>query len=347
MPARTYAERPVSLTDLQSIFEAAPLVWSSLRGRRLFITGGTGFFGAWMLETLAYLYVAHGIDVRATVLTRDSERIRHRWPHICAAGNISFISGDVRTFAFPDQTFDDVIHAATPVVDKLPPAELWDTIVGGTRRVLDLAVHSGAERFLLTSSGAVYGTPLPAARLMTEAQCVAPDPLSVGSGYGEGKRAAEWLCSCYSTSSKLECKVARCFAFVGPHLALDGHFAIGNFIRNAMDGRPIIVSGDGTPMRSYLYATDLIVWLFSILVNGRSAYAYNVGSEEAMSIRELALRVSAVFGNVPVEVAKEPELGRAPQWYVPSVARCRDELGLRQTVVLEEAVARTAAWNRR
>lgn len=343
----TRAAKPVSQVDLQSIFDASPSLWRSLNGRRMFITGGTGFFGAWLLECLAYLYSVQGVNVSVTVLTRDSVRTRERLPHIYAAKNISFIEGDVRSFDFPDNGFDDIIHAATPVVEQLPSGELWDTIVGGTRRVLDLAVHAGAERFLLTSSGAVYGQPPPEVDHISEDFRFAPDPLLVGSGYGEGKRASEWLCAAYSNSAKLECKIARCFAFVGPHLAMGAHFAVGNFIRNAMEGQPIKIGGDGTPMRSYLYATDLVVWLFSILINGRSLRAYNVGSSEAVNIRELASRVSAALGvQVPIEVAKSPVPGTRPQWYVPSVTRCTHELGLRQTVGLEEAVVRTAAWRR-
>jgi nucleoside-diphosphate-sugar epimerase len=145
--------------------------------------------------------------------------------------------------------------------------------------------------------------------------------------------------------------IARCFAFVGPYLPLDAHFAIGNFIGDAIGGGPIAVRGDGTAVRSYLYAADLVEWLVTILLRGRSGQAYNVGSEEGVSIIELARRVAAVAGEsssngpLAVEVAGAPTAGAAPDHYLPDCGRAREELGLRETTPLEEAIRRTIRFH--
>jgi dTDP-glucose 4,6-dehydratase len=138
--------------------------------------------------------------------------------------------------------------------------------------------------------------------------------------------------------------IARCFAFVGAHLPLDAHFAIGNFIRDGLAGGPIRVRGDGSPVRSYLYAADLAVWLLTLAVRGRAGEAYNVGSEREITIAQLAARVAAELDpRIAVEIRANGEASRADR-YVPSTRKIREELGVQETVDLGDAIRRTAAW---
>jgi dTDP-glucose 4,6-dehydratase len=162
--------------------------------------------------------------------------------------------------------------------------------------------------------------------------------------YARGKRAAEELCREACGRGGLAATIARCFAFVGPYLPLNGHFAIGNFIRDALAGGPIRVQGDGTPLRSYLYAADLTIWLWTILFRGAPARPYNVGSSQGLTIRDLAERAGSLFG-VPVCVSQEPTPGQMASRYVPDTERARMELGLEVWVPLEGAIRKTARWN--
>ena len=169
----------------------------------------------------------------------------------------------------------------------------------------------------------------------------APNPFDPRSAYGLGKRLAEHLCALYS-SSALETKAARGIAFVGPYLPLDIHLAIGNFIRDALNGGPIIVKGDGTPRRSYLYAADLAIWLWTILFNGQSLRPYNVGSDESLSIAEVAEWVAKQFpSKIMIEIHDTPNPLTPPERYIPDTKRAINELGLMALVPVKIGVLRT------
>jgi len=335
--------------DLDHVLEHTGALWEEMRGQRLFITGGTGFFGCWLLESFLWANERLGLKAQAVVLSRDPQAFAQKMPQLARHPAITLHKGDIRTFTFPDGHFSHVIHAATEASAKLNaenPLLMVDTIVEGTRRALDFAVQCGAKKFLLTSSGAVYGKQPPELTHIPEDYNGAPDPMDAGSAYGNGKRMAEHLCALYARQHGLETKIARCYAFVGPYLPLDIHFAIGNFLRDAMKGECIRVNGDGTPYRSYLYAADLAIWLWTILFSGQSARPYNVGSAEGMTIREVAMAVAAsVTPPCPVAVAREPVAEAAPQRYVPSTQRAATELGLECWIPLQEAIRRTEQWN--
>jgi len=337
---------PVEKRDLDLVLEKTGQMWQELRGQRIFITGGTVFFGCWLLESFLAANEAFDLRAQATVLTRFPERFRQQSPHL--AGAVELVAGDVRDFAFPPEEFSFVIHAATESVRKEAggrPDELRSTIVDGTERCLEFAESHGTKKFLFTSSGAVYGPQPPEMTHIPESYRGRTARGSPNAAYSEGEREAEMLCALAAGRSGMECKIARCFAFVGPHLPLDAHFAIGNFIRDALRGGSIAIAGDGTARRSYLYTADLAVWLWTMLFRAPSMRPFNVGSGNDRSIREVAEAVAAAIQpGMEIRIAQKAVPGAAIQRYVPSVEAAERQLGLTETVVLEDAIRRTAAW---
>jgi dTDP-glucose 4,6-dehydratase len=333
--------KPLPPEDLTQIVAQAHEAFEALRGARVFVTGGTGFFGHWLLESLIRANRELELGARATVLTRDAAGFARRSPWIAEDAAITLLKGDVRGSAFPAAEHSHVVHAATDSGGRQQESELAEEIVAGTRRVLAFAKATGAARMLYVSTGAVYG------RSTTVLQTPEdfPMPLLPHGSYEAAKRMAEELL--LAEEDGPEVVIARCFAFVGPRLPLEAHFAIGNFIGAAMKGEPIRVNGDGTPRRSWMYMSDLAVWLWTMLVRGEAGRAYNVGSDEAYTIAEAArLTAETLRPGLAVEIAGRPALGAAMNSYVPSVERAREELGLRVAVPLTEALRKTAEWYR-
>jgi dTDP-glucose 4,6-dehydratase len=351
---------PLSMADLDLVLAQTRELWEEMRGQRVFITGGTGFFGCWLVESFCHGNRALGLGARATVLTRDPAKFAAKAPHLAGDPAVTLHAGDVRDFESPAGEFRFVIHAATEASTRQAaeePLEMLSTILAGTERTLKFAAQCGARKFLLTSSGAVVGRQPAEMTHVPESYDGAPDPLNAANVYAEGKRASELMCAVFQNQinrqtaaradgMEFEAKIARCWAFCGPHLPLDAHFAIGNFIGDVLAGRPISIAGDGTPRRSYLYAADLAVWLWTILFLAPSLLPINVGSAHDVSILQLAECVAATLApETKIRVAKQAVPGALPLRYVPSVERAEMLLGLRQTVGLEESIRRTAAWH--
>lgn len=335
--------------DLDLVGARAASALDLLGSSRVFITGGTGFIGRWLVASLLHARRKVGRSFDIVVLSRDPAAFQRKHSSFAGREGLAFVAGDIKSFSFPDGGFDYVIHAAadTSVEADSRSSELADSIIVGARRVLEFCAVKRVRRLLCLSSGAVYGS-LPAdLPPVSEEFRGAPDQLAPHAVYGESKRVAEMLCAIATRDGGLEAVIARVFAAVGPGLPLDAHFAIGNFIRDAIDGRDIHVSSDGMALRSYIHAADLTAWLLTLLTQGRSGSAYNVGSDEALSIGDLATRVRDALGaRVAVNIAGKVAAGAVRSRYVPDISRARAELGLDIWTPLDVAIQRTAAHAR-
>lgn len=334
--------------DLQLVEQHTRALWEEMRGRRLFLTGGTGFFGCWLVESFCHMNRVLGLNAQVTILTRHPESFIRKCPHLASDACVTLHPGDVRNFGFPEGEYRYVIHAATEARARQAreaPLEMLSTITAGTERVLEFAASHGTQKFLLTSSGAVYGPQPLTLSHVPEDYSGGPNPVEFASLYGEGKRLSELLCAVFQKQAAFECKIARCWAFCGPHLPLNEHFAIGNFIGDVIARRPIQIQGDGTPMRSYLYAADLAIWLWTILFHGPTLDPINVGSSRDLSIAEVAgAVVAALDPRTEIRIARPAHEG-LPSRYVPSVEKARKLLGLEQITSLNQAILRTARWH--
>lgn len=314
---------------------------------RVFLTGGTGFFGRALLRYLLAKAERGDAVPEVTLLSRSPSNFEQAYPEFRSISWLHLAGGDVQSLSSMRHLgyFTHVLHAATDSTfgPRLSPIDRYDQIVAGTRNVLEFARLSGVRRFLLTSSGGVYGPQPEGAHQIPEGWNGIPDPLDPGQAYSIAKRAAEHLTALYHAAYGIETVVARCFAFVGQDLPLDVHFAIGNFIQNALHADVIRVKGTGAPVRSYMDQEDLAHWLWVMLDRGIANRAYNVGSDEAISLLDLAYLVrSVVAPTKEVLVEGNPEANLERNYYVPSILRAKEELGLRLVFSLEDSILRAA-----
>lgn len=327
------------LADLDAGIERSAEDLITLRGSRILITGGTGFLGSWLVASLLRAGVLLKLDLKLVVLTRDPSAVP-----IAENSMLSLLRGDVRSL--PDPGFVDfIVHGAATSssiygLGDGDPRRMAETIIEGTQSVIAAGAKYRA-RLLFLSSGAVYG---PQIGKVAEDCLTAPDPMDPRSAYGQAKRMAETLCVAATEAGEVSAVVARLFAFVGPRIPLDVHFAAGNFIRDALDGRQIIVRGDGRPRRSYLYTGDLPEWSWALAARGRPGVAYNVGSPEPVTIEELARKTANIATTpVEIEVLAAPD-SASPPWYVPCTERSQEELGLSPRTGLDDALRKTFDW---
>ncbi len=310
-------------------------VWQALRAQTVFLSGGTGFIGRWLVEALLQAQRDMGLGLQLVVLSRDPAGFLARHPHLHDPA-LQMLAGDITQGGFASSPCAYAIHAALPVSSAAGPA-LPDIARQGALQMVRHARQCGVQRLLHVSSGAVYG---PGAGLAGPiAEDTPQDMASAANDYTVAKRAEEQV---FSDGLPAQLVTARCFTFMGPGLSPATGTAAAQFVVQAARGEPVTVSGDGTPVRSYQYASDMARWLLLLLSQGQAGRAYNVGSDEAVSIAELAQRVHRQAGlpGGPV-VAARPVAGRAGHLYVPCVARARDELGLGNAVGLDQAIRRS------
>jgi nucleoside-diphosphate-sugar epimerase len=336
-------DEPLVRAGLERVVVHAPAV-ERLRGQRLLITGATGFFGKWLLALIDLLN-EKGLGIQVTALSRSPDAFLEKEPYYRNAEWLRWITADCQELhAHASGPFDSVIHAATDTSanGQQDGLALFESMLGAARSVLDTAVGCGVTRVLFTGSGAQYGSIPAGTQHFVDDARGACDSTAADNAYGEGKRVQEMLAALYARRHGLEVVFARCFAFVGPGLAMDGHFAIGNLIRDALVNSELRLSSTGEAQRSYLYAPDLAVWLLGILACGQSGQAYNVGSDQALSIADLARQVAAcVAPDKPVVLG--PQSSGPRSVYVPAIDKAR-ALGLDVWTPLHIAIKETAQW---
>ena len=321
--------------------------FEQLDGSRILLTGGTGFVGKWMLQTAQIAQENSAAKIEIVVPTRRMTADHVQTAIAIGCPNVSWVEGDFMNNQPDLGHIDMIIHAATPASARLNaenPAEMLRINVEAMQSVLRYAGNK--QPLIFTSSGAVYGTQPQSVSHIAEGNVEPNPPSEQLNAYAQGKQIAERICREAGSSGQCFPIVARLFAFGGEYLPRDTHFAIGNFIQNALGRQPIAIQGDGRARRSYLYGADMATWLWSALAHGGTEIPFHIGSEQSVSILELAQAVATVSGellnHIPeINVAKEIDLSESVHQYVPANSETRKSLQVSEWTSLERMIQLT------
>ncbi len=332
--------------DIDQVIEQLADQLGVIKGKNLLITGGTGFFGRWLLQILCQINVKLGYEVGIYVLSRNPKGFLTSHPDYPFNNWVKFIDGDVKNFVLPHMKVDYLIHMATTAAFETYEGEdqlnKLDLLYSGTKNTLIQSAHSGVERVLFTSSGVAYGPSN--GKILSEEDLSGPSTINTNSALGEGKRVAEYLVSYYADKFKYDFAIARCFSFFGPYLPLDIHYAIGNFVNDALSKKEITIHGTGQDLRSYLYMADAWTWLLRMLFNANNQI-FNVGSSNSISIKDLAVLVGQTLSPAkPINMlGKVGSIGNfARNIYIPDTNKIQNQLGVREITSLRSGILKMA-----
>ncbi len=324
--------------DLESIINDTQSLWP--RNKNFFVTGGTGFFGRWLIESISLLENKLNSNNTFYILSRGDAKVNLKKIPALNQSCFKIIQGDLKDFILPPVAFDYVIHAAADVGQaKLGGQllEVYQTLVSGTQNLLEQLKKQKLTKFLLVSSGAVYG---PHSVPVNEQSNCQLSMENLSSAYAEGKRSAEWLTLAYSKTHGLPVNCVRCFAFVGPYA--DPGMAVMDFLNAKANGKSVVVKAPET-VRSYMYPTDLICGLFLILFRADSQKTYNLGSDHQVTLGQLALKITGNKSDAQDNVVDSAN-GLSGTFYVPNVDKLNRELNFKLKVNLDTALTKTLNW---
>lgn len=335
-----------------------------MAGQALLITGGAGFLGYYLVLAAVHFNRTAGADQPIRITVWDNfARGEPQWlRELAGTPNLRVEKRDLIQ-PLPDQMpdFQWIIHAAgiaSPPVYRRYPLKTIDANINGLRNLLDYSVGAQergkpVEGFLFYSSSEIYGDPDPQwiptpEHYRGNVSCTGPRAC-----YDESKRFGETLCVVYAQQHGIATRMARPFNNYGPGLKISDRRVIPDFARDILAGRDIIMYSDGSPMRTFCYSADAITGYYKVLVRGRNAEPYNVGTASPeISMADLAQRVTAVArdllgyrGKVVHKANPEADyLVDNPSRRCPDVTKARTELGYDPRILVDEGLARSLNW---
>jgi dTDP-glucose 4,6-dehydratase/UDP-glucuronate decarboxylase len=354
----------VVATDLGYICENLTSEFDTLSGKRILITGGAGFLGYYLVQSILHWNSINPKLTPISVVVYDNfMRGKPDWLINIETDPYLFVQKYDVIDPLPANIgdFQFIIHGATiasPMYYRMYPIETMDANINGLRHLLDYSrsqkeKDKPIEGFLFYSTSEIYGDPTPEDIPTPETYRGNVSSIGPRACYDESKRYGETLCVNFAQQYDLPIRIVRPFNNYGPGLKITDRRALPDFARDVLKGNDIILLSDGSPTRTFCYVADAVVGYFKVLVRGRNGEPYNIGLDKPeISIRQLADMVinsaRELFdyqGNLVFEVSADKEyLTDNPNRRCPLIDKAKRELDYKPAIQLEEGLRRSMLW---
>lgn len=320
-----------------------------LKNTTCVITGGAGFVGQWTASLVDYLNRHYFFNTELVLIDKQFDLLKLTRPDLCQNKAIRLVKLDIRNIQeLPSET-NWVIHAAASPDNRMHasnPCEIMSVIADGTAAILKVLERcSHLHMFLNISSGQIYGNQELGAEPIDEKTTSSVNCATATSSYAEAKRYAETLCQAYRSQYKMPVVNVRPFTFMGPFQSMYGPWALNSFIRDALINHSLRVLGDGQTIRSYMYASDMAVWLLTILLNAESGEVFNIGHPDGINLADLAnLIVNELQEEVPIQLNMGNLNHRHHSKFVPNVDLAMKRFELDIACDLSYSLRKTLNW---
>lgn len=292
-----YLDNDIILDDMQYIYDR-DIDFSLLDNKTILITGAYGMLSSYIVIYLMYLNKVHSFNIRVLAQGRNRDKAFSRFSEFWDDKRFEFVDFNISKEISYDQKVDYYIHSAGIANPKLyasNPVEVIEPNALGTYYLLEHAKKHGCKKFLLFSTGDIYGKVENPSEI-TETTTGMMDPLDIHSCYGESKRLAETLCMSFTKEYQVPCVMARIAHTYGPTMDIENDpRSFSAFMKCAVDGENIVMLSDGSAKRPFCYIADAVFAYLLILINGESGEAYNVSNaEQFLSILDVATTIANV-----------------------------------------------------
>lgn len=300
--------------DLREVISASFVPWNDLKDKNVLITGATGLIGYTLIASLMEANREMNLNVKIMGLVRDVNKAKDRFKEFLPEGyELYFIEGSVEELPDISDKIDFIIHGAAQTSSRefvLHPVETIDTAVKGTRNLLKLSRKKNVSAFLYLSSMEIYGYPQKGHKV-TEDEIGSFSPYVPRNSYPISKIMCETMCCAYAAEYHVPVKIIRLTQTFGVGVSYNDNRIFAYFMRCMNEKKDIALVTKGETERSYLYTTDAVTAILTVLLRGESGKAYNAANEETYcSIAEMAELVAKDAGvrvkyDFPDEPSKE------------------------------------------